>query len=197
MSGWMDDVTRRLEREWQIPRIVLSPSEPGVVPRPAAVLVPLFVKERELWTFFTRRADTLEHHKGQISFPGGVREEADHSLWETAVRETEEEVGIPKGAVRFLGTLPSLVTVTDFEVSPFVAAVPYPMALALAPGEVDEVVEIPVSELLDPAVLEMRPLTWKGHEITTPVYRVRGVTVWGATAWILSNLLGALRSTPA
>ena len=122
----MQDVERRLA----------SVSRPGVSERPAtrraAVLVPLFVRDGLLWVLFTRRTETVEHHRGQISFPGGAAEPGDESLLATALRETEEELGIASGDIRVLGSLSPIETVTDFYVAPFVAAIPHPYVFAPA-----------------------------------------------------------------
>ncbi len=188
----MEQVRRRLLREWPERELLTGPKGEGAAPKPAAVLVPLYVRERELFTLFTRRSDTVEHHKGQISFPGGVKEPGDANLWTTAIREAEEEVGIPRASVRLLGALPRLVTVTDFEVSPFVGAVPYPTPFAPHREEVEQILEIPVSYLLDPRAVEERPVRWNGRDVMTLVYHYQGHTVWGATARILADLLEAL-----
>ena len=188
----MGGVKRLLDREWTVPKVILDVAAASVSPRPAAVLVPLYVRDRELYTLLTKRTETVEHHKGQISFPGGAQEESDPTLWDTALRETQEEIGVPRRAVRYLGKLPGLVTVTDFAVTPFVAALPYPLAFRLAEGEVEAVLQVPIAALRLPGAVEQRTLTWKGREVPTPVYHHEGQAIWGATAWILSNLLGAL-----
>ena len=111
-QGWIEEISTRLSR----PRVPHPPEAlglEGVSLRPAAVLIPLYVRERELWTLFTKRTDRVEHHKGQISFPGGGREEKDQTLWHTAIRETEEEIGVPRESVRLIGPLRTLVTVTS------------------------------------------------------------------------------------
>lgn len=193
----MDDVRRRLLREWPERELIGGPKGEGPL-REAAVLIPLYVRDRELFTLFTRRTDKVEHHKGQISFPGGSKEPADANLWETAIRETEEEIGLPRAAARLLGTLPKVVTVTDFEVTPFVAAIPYPLELKPHRDEVERILELPVSYLLNPRVVEERPIRWKGRDVLTPVYHYAGDAIWGATAHILGDLLAALSdSAPA
>ncbi|HTY43406.1 MAG TPA: CoA pyrophosphatase, partial [Thermoanaerobaculia bacterium] len=151
-GSWMAEVAGRLAAHER------PPVEAPEGRRRAAVLVPLFVREGALHVLLTRRTDTVEHHRGQISFPGGVEEVEDATPFETAVRETEEELGIAPGDVRRLGDLTPLVTVTDFFVEPFVGAIPYPHALRPAEAEIAEVIDVPVAALLAPGVLEERVL---------------------------------------
>jgi 8-oxo-dGTP pyrophosphatase MutT (NUDIX family) len=158
--------------------------------RRAAVLVPLFVRDGDLRVLLTRRTDTVEHHRGQISFPGGVEEEDDDTPWATAMRETEEELGIAPGDVCLLGALTPLVTVTDFFVEPFVGAIPYPHVLRPAAAEIAEVIDVPVAALLDPKALERRLLP--GREEPTLFYHHGSHVIWGATARMLKELLDAL-----
>jgi 8-oxo-dGTP pyrophosphatase MutT (NUDIX family) len=192
-NPWMEELRTRFGRSWPARPLVSEKGE-GMEPlRQAAVLIPLYVREKALWTLFTKRTQMVEHHKGQISFPGGGKDTADANLWETAVRETEEEIGVPRAGVRLLGALPKLVTVTDFEVSPFVGAIPYPTAFAPHAGEVESIIEVPLSYLLDPMVVEERPVKWKGQDLTTLVYHYKGHAIWGATARILADLLTVMR----
>jgi 8-oxo-dGTP pyrophosphatase MutT (NUDIX family) len=192
-ASWMDDIRDRLNRPWPA-RPLMDERAHGRVLKKAAVLIPLYVKERALWTLFTKRTDHVEHHKGQISFPGGGLQGSDENLWVTAIRETEEEIGVPRASVRLLGVLPRLVTVTDFEISPFVGAIPHPVAFQPHAGEVESIIEVPVSRLLDPMVVEERPVTWQGKVFPTLVYHYRGHAIWGATARILADLLEVLRA---
>jgi 8-oxo-dGTP pyrophosphatase MutT (NUDIX family) len=181
--NWMEDVRRRLAAQ---PR---GDPEKGKARR-AAVLVPLFVRERMLWIVFTRRTETVEHHRGQISFPGGAEEPIDDDLSATALRETHEELGILPQDVRLLGTLSPIVTVTDFYVAPFVAAIPQPYVFSPAESEIAEIVEVPVSALRDPAVKEVRFLPDRDGPVL--FYRYGAHDIWGATAKILAELLEAL-----
>jgi 8-oxo-dGTP pyrophosphatase MutT (NUDIX family) len=159
--------------------------------RRAAVLVPLFVREGKLWILFTRRTETVEHHRGQISFPGGAEEEGDESLLATALREADEELGLSRADVLPLGGLSPMVTVTNFYVEPFVAAIPQPYVFRPAEMEIAEVLEVPVEALLDPAVLEKRPLA--GREGMVLFYHYGAHVIWGATAGILEELLDVVR----
>jgi 8-oxo-dGTP pyrophosphatase MutT (NUDIX family) len=196
-GGWLNELERRLAREWPARASAGGESGPAAPLRPAAVLVPLYARDGQLFTLFTKRTELVEHHKGQISFPGGVSEEEDANLWSTAVREAEEEVGIPSEGIRLLGELPRAVTVTGFEISPFVGAVPYPVEFRRQEGEVAEILQIPIAYLMDPQVVEERPVKWKGREVMTLVFHYRGHAIWGATARILSDLLEVLRGDPA
>ena len=191
----MDEIRSKLDRNWP-DRPVLREPAGDTPPRPAAVLIPLYVREKVLWTLFTKRTETVEHHKGQISFPGGVQHAEDPDLWVTAIRETEEEIGIPREDVRLLGALPKMVTVTDFEVSPFVGAIPYPVPFRPHAPEVEAIIEVPLPYLLDPMVVEERIVKWKGRDVPTLVFHFRGHAIWGATARILADFLEALRGGP-
>jgi 8-oxo-dGTP pyrophosphatase MutT (NUDIX family) len=184
--SWMDEIAARLAaRERESP-------EPLEGQRRASVLVPLFVRDGALRVLFTRRTETVEHHRGQISFPGGVEEESDETAFGTAVRETEEELGIPAGAVQLIGSLSALTTITDFYVEPFVGAIPYPHVLKPAEAEIAEVIEVPLAALLDPKTLETRVLP--GREEPTLFYHYGEHVIWGATARMLKELLDAIGS---
>ena len=184
--SWMDEVAARLEARAR------EHPEPPVEQRRAAVLLPLFVRDGALRIVLTRRTETVEHHRGQISFPGGAEEEADESAFATAVRETEEELGIPAGDIRLLGALSPLVTVSDFFVEPFVGAIPYPHVLRPAEAEIAEVIDAPIAALMDPKILERRLLP--GREEPTLFFHYGQHVIWGATARMLKELLDALRA---
>jgi 8-oxo-dGTP pyrophosphatase MutT (NUDIX family) len=182
---WMDEIASRLEARAR------EHPEPPAEQRRAAVLVPLFVRDGALRIILTRRTETLEHHRGQISFPGGAEDEADESAFATAARETEEEIGIPAGDIRLLGTLSPLATVSDFFVEPFVGAIPYPHVLRPAEAEIAEVIDAPIAALLDPKILERRLLP--GRDEPTLFFHYGKHVIWGATARMLKELLDALR----
>jgi 8-oxo-dGTP pyrophosphatase MutT (NUDIX family) len=116
---------------------------------PSAVVLPLFYKNGEHWVLFIKRTVTVEHHKGQISFPGGRREPEDHSLLDTALRELNEEIGVPSTAVEILGELDDSITLTsNYIISTFVGVIPYPYKYILDPKEIAYLIEIPISALL-------------------------------------------------
>lgn len=184
LEGWMAEVRDRLAR-WE-----RRSKAPVAGNRRAAVLVPLFVRDGGLWTVFTVRTDSVEHHRGQISFPGGAEEPEDRTLFHTALRESEEELGIRPEDALPLGRLSAIVTVTNFYVEPFVVAIPQPYAFEPQETEIAEVVEVPVAALLLPGVLEERPFA--GREEPVLFYHYGDHVIWGATARILRELLDAL-----
>jgi len=158
----------------------------------AAVLIPLFKKNGEYHILFTRRSEQVEHHKGQISFPGGRQDEEDVDLLATALREAEEEMGICPKDVRILGELDDICTVTDFCVAPFVGLIPYPYPFKINPHEIEEMIEVPLGVLLDPHRFRKEFREHAGR--TWPVYFFQHGrhTIWGATASILKQLLDLL-----
>ena len=159
--------------------------------RRAGVLLPLFVRNTSLWILFTRRTESVEHHRGQISFPGGSEEPEDASLYATALRETQEELAISPADVILLGSLSPIVTVTGFYVEPFVAAVPQPYVWRPSVEEIAEIIEAPLPALMDPAALEQK--TMPGREGTILFYHYGDHVIWGATARMLAELLEALK----
>ena len=185
-GGWMDQVRARLSA-----RPARQPQAPGKDLRRAGVLVPLFVRDAGLWILFTRRTESVEHHRGQISFPGGSEEAGDANLFATAVRETEEELAVARSDILALGSLSPIVTVTNFYVEPYVAALPQPYVWKPAEAEIAEVIEVPITALMDPAILEKKPMP--GREGLILFYHHGEHVIWGATAAILSELLEALR----
>ncbi len=161
--------------------------------RQGAVLLMLYCR-REAWhVLLTRRPEEMNNHGGQISFPGG-RQEHDESLAETALRETEEEVGVPPAGVRLLGELATLyIPPSDFQVHPFVGYHPGPVTFHRNPVEVAEVLEVPLTHLLDPATRREEEWNLHGWLVTVPFFQVGPHKVWGATAMMLSEFLERLR----
>jgi 8-oxo-dGTP pyrophosphatase MutT (NUDIX family) len=156
----------------------------------AAVLLPLYGWPDDPGLVFTERRSDLRRHAGEISFPGGRRDEADADLLATALREAEEEIGLDPAQVKAGETLPPVKTfVTNYLVHPFVGYVPHPGELDLQPNptEVETVLTFSL-ELLREGY-EMRRLVRRGVPIHTPTYEVEGQLIWGATARILSDLL--------
>ncbi|MCV2885274.1 CoA pyrophosphatase [Aestuariibacter sp. AA17] len=156
--------------------------------RPAAVLLPIVVREDSLTMLFTQRARHLRHHAGQISFPGGKQEPTDKSLLDTALRETEEEIGITRQYIDVIGTLPKFRTVSRFEVLPFVSFVSDTFSLKIDENEVDNVFEVPLAFLLDKT---NHFIHWvERKKAVHPIYFIpwENKQIWGATAAFIRNL---------
>ena len=158
----------------------------------AAVLIPLLSKDGAWHVLVTQRTQHVEHHKGQISFPGGACESVDADLQATALRETFEEIGVPPESVQVLGALDDFVTITDFVVTPFVGVIPHPFAYRLNGCEVDAAIEVPLSYLQDRTHLrtEQREVRGRVHEVLFWDYGP--YAIWGATAQMLKSLLDLL-----
>jgi 8-oxo-dGTP pyrophosphatase MutT (NUDIX family) len=152
---------------------------------PAAVLVPLVDRREGLTVLLTQRTDHLLHHGGQISFPGGRVEEHDTGPVETALRETEEEIGLERHYVEIIGFLDLYQTVTGFLITPVVSFVEPGFALNPDPFEVAEVFEVPLNFILDPRNHELRSWVYKGHERRFYVLPYENRYIWGATAAML------------
>ncbi len=161
--------------------------------RVAAVLVPLVVRESGLTVLLTQRADHLNDHAGQVSFPGGRREPADRSAAATALREAQEEVGLEPEHVEVLGMLPDYLTGTGFSVTPVVGLVYPPFTVHADTFEVAEVFEVPLAFLMNPAHHQVRVVRWEGGErrfFAMPFPRANAggdYFIWGATAGMLRN----------
>ena len=153
----------------------------------AAVLVPLYVEGGELHAVPTRRQSDLRRHAGEISFPGGRAEEGEDDLRTTALRETQEEIGLPSDTVELLGALPPTPTVvTGYVIYPFVGMIEPGQIWRTSAVEVAEVIELSLSALL--AGYDRRRLIRRGLPFRTDTYVVGENLVWGATARILADL---------
>lgn len=168
-------------------------SFPGAQLRESAVLAPLFLRGGEPWLLFTKRPTTLRRHAGQISFPGGTRDDEDATPLHTALREMTEELGIPPEKVEVLGMLDEIPTITSFRIVPFVGAIPADLTLQPSPEEIAELIEVPVRALLVPSLprVEMWNVMEKEREVYFYDYGTH--VIWGATARILKDLLAILR----
>jgi 8-oxo-dGTP pyrophosphatase MutT (NUDIX family) len=157
----------------------------------AAVLVPLYLDAGALHAVFTKRRDDLSRHAGEISFPGGRQDFPDEDLRVTALREAEEEIGLPPDAVDMVGALPPTGTfVTSYKIHPFVGVIEPGHAWTPQPSEVEEVLELSLPDLV--SGYQMKRLIRRGVPIKTPSYTVDGHFIWGATARIVQSLLERL-----
>jgi 8-oxo-dGTP pyrophosphatase MutT (NUDIX family) len=163
-------------------------------PREGGVLVVLYDKDEQTQLILTRRRDDLNDHAGQISFPGG-RREAGETLQMTAVREAEEEIGLVPAALTVLGRLTCLyIPPTDYEVHPFVAWHDGQPLFRRQTDEVAQILEVPLSFLLDPVNRFEEPWEYQGMTVQVPFYLVESHKVWGATAMMLGEFLQRLRA---
>ena len=153
----------------------------------AAVLVALYVDHGQLHAVLTERRPDLRRHAGEVSFPGGRRDDTDADLRVTALREAHEEIGLPPGAVDLVGALqPTPTIATDYGIYPFVGLIEAGQAWELSPREVAEVLELPLAALQEG--YGRRRLLRRGIPIRTDTYAVDGKVIWGATARILADL---------
>jgi len=165
-------------------------TQPG---RCAAVLVPLARIEGDWHLLLIKRTETVADHKGQVAFPGGACETEDISLEATALRETEEEVGIPARDIRVLGCLRELITVSGFCVAPIVGVIQWPYPLVLSPDEVSRAFTMPLGWLSDPENRETRTINRQGRDLEVIYYKpYDGEVLWGATARMVHNFLEIL-----
>ncbi len=159
----------------------------------AAVLVPLVDRAEGMTVLLTQRTEHLNDHAGQVSFPGGRVEEDDADVAAAALRETEEETGIPRARVEIVGFLDDYVTRTGFLVSPVVGIVAPPFPIEPDPFEVADVFEVPLDFVLDPANHQQQSRIWAGAERHFYVLPYENRYIWGATAGMLINLYEVLR----
>lgn len=165
--------------------------------RRAAVLVPLFTQGEEVGLLFTRRTESVEHHKGQISFPGGAADEDDPDLLATALRETEEELGIQAAEVRILGALDDVFTfVSGFLITPYVGVITYPRAFTMNEMEIAEVITIPLEIFLDPSRLRVEEHERDGRRVQLYFYSYGPHVIWGATARIVKGFVDTIFREP-
>jgi 8-oxo-dGTP pyrophosphatase MutT (NUDIX family) len=173
---------------------ILTRRQKTVLPREgvvvAAVLLPLFKKDGDFEILLTKRSELVEHHRGEISFPGGKLDDTDPDLLYCALRETSEEVGVDPADVRVLGELDDFYTVaTHFLVVPFVGVIPYPYQFTTNSREIDEVIGVPLDVFRDPDRRTEELWTLNGESLPVLSYRWRGYNIWGATARILDHFV--------
>jgi 8-oxo-dGTP pyrophosphatase MutT (NUDIX family) len=174
------------------PALNPAATPPSAALRPAAVLVPLVDHAGGMSVLLTQRTAHLSAHAGQISFPGGRIEEDDPDAVAAALRETEEEVGLPRDRVSVVGRLDTYVTGTGFEITPIVGIVAPPFALAIDPYEVAEAFEVPLAFILDPRNHQRIERAVGARRRCFFVLPYEGRNIWGATAGILVNLAEVL-----
>ncbi|MHB8104399.1 MAG: NUDIX hydrolase [Dehalococcoidales bacterium] len=166
--------------------------------RPSAVLIPIYKNEGQYHIVFIKRTKTVKTHKGQISFPGGMRDKGDATLRETALRESTEEIGLRNEDATILGELDDQITTTsNFIVTPFVAMIPWPYRFKPNKAEVAKIITVPILALLAEGC--RRPYieeTIDGKTEKSFAYYYQGTIIWGATARILNKLLEIIEQIP-
>lgn len=194
MHPFAKELRERL-RKWPSKAVHL----PGLQLRESAVLAPIVLRDGVPHLVFTKRPMTLRHHAGQISFPGGGREEGDETPLHTALRETNEELGIPPSAVEALGMLDELPTITAFRVRPFVGFIPESQVFTPNADEVAEVLVVPIPSLLDPTKVrhETREVPFLPGPQVIDYYDLGNHVIWGATGRILRNLFEVCEGLPS
>ena len=171
-------------------RATLSVDDPSLTP--AAVLLVLYAKDGEYCVLLNKRSEEVEYHKGEISFPGGARDPEDKDFLDTALRETEEEMGINRKDVTILGELDSVVTNSRFHVKIFVGSIAYPYKFKPSAVEIAEVLEVPIPSLNDPSNLRIETRWENGVPVSTRSYAYQEHLIFGVTARILQQFLEVL-----
>lgn len=187
-----DELVDRVEQALAdyTPRKVENPTAAA-----AAVLVLIHPRNGEPHVIFTERTNHVEHHKGQMSFPGGACDDEDDCHETTALRETWEEIGVERQHVRVIGTLDDMVTISNFRVTPFVGVLEFEGAYpySINDHEVARVVEVPLTFLLEEGNMELEVRQHQGREVLVPAFSYNGHRIWGATARMMHQLIELLR----
>jgi 8-oxo-dGTP pyrophosphatase MutT (NUDIX family) len=165
------------------------PDEKGFY-KHAGVLVPIYRQGGDYMILFTKRTHKLEHHKGQISFPGGSVDKEDNSIKDTALREAREEIGLLKEDVELLGRIDDTLTVvSDFIVHPFVGLIPYPYDFIINTDEVARLIKVPLKVFHSENTDKGTSFEFEGEDYKTPTYEYKGDVIWGATARIMETFI--------
>ena len=158
----------------------------------ASVLIPVLTFQKNLEILLTKRSTNLKNHPGQIAFPGGKKEKFDSSPIETALRETEEEIGLSQHLVEIVASLPTHKTATGFVIKPYIGIISQPFEETLRGGEVDEIFTVPFDHILNEENFSIQTRTWNGSQRKYYAVPYGPYYIWGATARIMLNLSQAL-----
>ena len=183
----MGETTLDLIRDALEQREVVTAAPDGLMP--AAVMLLLYRKDGDYCVLLNKRSMTVEHHKGEMSFPGGAKDPEDTDFEDTARRETHEEMGIARDDITILGRLDDNVTRSNFLVKVFVGTIPYPYDFQPSSIEIAEVVEIPLNVLRDPGSWRWDSRLEDGERVAVRSYGYQDHLVYGATAKILDQFI--------
>ena len=160
---------------------------------PAAVLILLFPKNNDWYFYLTKRTDTVDHHKGQISFPGGVVENGE-SLENAALRETWEEIGVKEDKIQLIGALSSFyIPVSGFEMFPYIGWIKEEPKTIIHEKEVDRIISVSLKNFMSDSTKKTKKDTLRGFPVNIPYFDLDNETVWGATSMILAEFKAILK----
>ncbi|MBA4418218.1 MAG: CoA pyrophosphatase [Syntrophus sp. (in: bacteria)] len=157
----------------------------------AGVVIPLFEKDGEVHILLTRRTDTVSHHKGEVSFPGGMCDDEDGNTMNTALRECCEEIGVRRKDIEIIGKMDDMYTVTGFVITPYVGIIPYPYPFKANPLEVAYLIYLPL-EYLKGAIPLIEEVEHEGRVYNVPSFYYKEDRIWGATCRMLLRFKGII-----
>jgi len=180
-----------LEELESLIRIKMKNRKPLVLNPPnfthAAVLIPIFAEDDEIKFILTKRTDSLQKHKGEISFPGGRIDRRDRNLEETALRETDEEIGVKREKIKVVGRLDDLFTMTKYIITPFIGIIPEQVECHSNSREVSEILYVTLDVFLNEELFSEKDWPQKGFYFPVYYYYWNNYEIWGATAYIINQ----------
>ncbi|GIS74332.1 MAG: coenzyme A pyrophosphatase [Gammaproteobacteria bacterium] len=183
----IEDNLNKKESTW-LDQLSLKQSDPKSDLPKAAVLIAL-TDEENPEVIYTLRSNKVSSHQGEVSFPGGMQEESDTSLIITALRESEEEIGLPQNCVKILGSLDTMVSRFNVSVTPFVGVIPGDVELNTSSEEIEACFRVPLSFLLKDKRYRNDEVNRNGETFYMPAYKYSSYVIWGLTAMITVNFL--------
>lgn len=165
------------------------PSQDKTIWREAAVLVPTYELNGSEFVVLTVRTHALKHHSNQIAFPGGAKDDTDETLWDTALRETQEELGLNPVDIQFISELGQQITPTGYRVSPFVGRIMVPDCWQFNADEIAEVFSVPLDHLREKKHLEIEQKVYEGRSFMDPHFFYKNHVIWGMTGRVLYEFL--------
>ena len=189
----IEDNLNKKESTW-LDQLSLKQSDPKSDLPKAAVLIAL-TDEENPEVIYTLRSNKVSSHQGEVSFPGGMQEESDTSLIITALRESEEEIGLPQNCVKILGSLDTMVSRFNVSVTPFVGVIPGDVELNTSSEEIEACFRVPLSFLLKDKRYRNDEVNRNGETFYMPAYKYSSYVIWGLTAMITVNFLNRALDT--